>query len=148
MDYTIVDARPEHLDALETLEQLCFSMPWDRATLASQLPDTMHVFLVAVDASGAVQGYVGMMHVLDEGYISNVAVAPSVRRQGIGDGMIEELLRRAKALELAFVTLEVREHNEPAQALYRKHGFMAVGKRRNYYQAPVEDAVLMTKAFG
>ena len=148
MDYTIVDARPEHLDALETLEQLCFSMPWDRATLASQLPDTMHVFLVAVDASGAVQGYVGMMHVLDEGYISNVAVAPSARRQGIGDGLIEELLRRAKALELAFVTLEVREHNEPAQALYRKHGFAPVGKRRNYYQAPAEDAVLMTKEFG
>ena len=148
MDYTIVDARPEHLDALETLEQLCFSMPWDRATLASQLPDTMHVFLVAVDASGAVQGYVGMMHVLDEGYISNVAVAPSARRQGIGDRLIEELLHRAKALELAFVTLEVREHNEPAQALYRKHGFAPVGKRRNYYQAPVEDAVLMTKEFG
>ena len=148
MDYTIVDARPEHLDALETLEQLCFSMPWDRATLASQLPDTMHVFLVAVDASGAVQGYVGMMHVLDEGYISNVAVAPSARRQGIGDRLIEELLHRAKALELAFVTLEVREHNEPAQALYRKHGFAPVGKRRNYYQAPAEDAVLMTKEFG
>ena len=148
MDYAIVDARPEHLDELEALEQICFSLPWSREALVSQLPDPMHVFLVAVDASGAVLGYVGMMHVLDEGYISNVAVAPPARRQGIGDGLIEELLHRARALELSFVTLEVREHNEPAQALYRKHGFVPVGKRRNYYQAPVEDAVLMTKEFG
>ena len=148
MDYAIVDARPEHLDELEALEQICFSLPWSREALVSQLPDPMHVFLVAVDASGAVLGYVGMMHVLDEGYISNVAVAPPARRQGIGDRLIEELLHRARALELSFVTLEVREHNEPAQELYRKHGFVPVGKRRNYYQAPVEDAVLMTKEFG
>ncbi len=144
MAYSIVDAAPCHLEALEELEKQCFSLPWTREMLQSQLPDGMHEFLVA-EESGTVLGYVGMMFVLDEGYISNVAVAPQQRRRGIGDALILELLRRCEAHELAFVTLEVREHNEPAIALYRKHGFEPVGLRKNYYEAPVENAILMTK---
>ena len=90
-------------------------------------------------------GYVGMMCVLDEGYIANVAVSPDWRRQGIGDALIAELLRRAVSRELAFVTLEVRAGNEAAKALYAKHGFVPVGLRKKYYASPTEDAVLMTK---
>lgn len=145
MAYRIVNAEPRHLDALETLERQCFSIPWTREMLESQLPDGMHEFLVAEAEDGEVQGYVGMMSVLDEGYISNVAVSPTYRRQGIGDGLIRELMLRAEQRKLAFVTLEVREHNEPAIALYRKHGFQPVGLRKNYYEAPRENAVLMTK---
>ena len=85
-----------------------------------------------------------MMTVLDEGYISNVAVAPEHRRKGCADALITALLSRAALRELSFVTLEVREHNEPAIALYRKHGFVPVGLRKNYYEAPVENALLMT----
>ena len=144
MAYSIVDAAPCHLETLEELEKQCFSLPWTREMLQSQLPDGMHEFLVA-EENGTVLGYVGMMFVLDEGYISNVAVAPQQRRRGIGDALILELLRRCEAHELAFVTLEVREHNEPAIALYRKHGFEPVGLRKNYYEAPVENAILMTK---
>ena len=81
---------------------------------------------------------------LDEGYISNVAVHPDARRQGIGDALIDALAAKAAELELAFLTLEVRESNAPAIALYAKHGFHPVGKRKNYYDAPKEDAVLMT----
>ena len=90
-------------------------------------------------------GYVGMMFVLDEGYISNVAVAPAFRRRGIADALIAELLRRADALSLSFVTLEVREHNIPAISLYENNGFVRVGLRKNYYQKPCENAVLMTR---
>ncbi len=147
MKYRIVDAAPSHLDRLEDLERQCFSLPWSRVTLLGQFPDEHHVFLVAEDAAGNAVGYVGMMTVLDEGYISNVAVAPAFRRQGIADLLITELLDRARIRELSFVTLEVREHNEPAIALYRKHGFLPVGLRKDYYEAPKENALLMTKYF-
>ncbi len=140
----ITDVQPHHLPQIEELEKQCFSMPWTWEQLMSQLPDDGHEFLAA-EEDGKVLGYVGMMTVLDEGYISNVAVDPAVRRQGIGDLLIEELLARAEIRALSFVTLEVREHNEPAIELYRKHGFVPVGLRKNYYTLPVENALLMTK---
>ena len=143
MDLQITDAEEGMLPQLEELEKLCFSMPWTIEQLRSQLPDEHHVFLTARKGEHLL-GYVGMMVVLDEGYISNVAVAPEARRRGIGDALIEELMRRADLLKLALVTLEVRQSNAPAAALYEKHGFTAVGIRKNYYDLPREDAVLMT----
>ena len=64
--------------------------------------------------------------------------------RGIADALLDALCARAAALDLAFLTLEVRASNAPAIALYRKHGFQTVGQRRNYYQKPDEDALLMT----
>ena len=144
MEYRIVNAELRHIEQLEQIEQACFSMPWTREQLESQLPDSCHVF-IAAESGKAVLGYVGMMYIIDEGYISNVAVAPEYRRQGIADALIDELMGRAAALNLAFVTLEARQSNSPAIALYKKHGFVPVGVRKNYYELPKEDAVLMTK---
>ena len=128
---------------IAALERACFSAPWTRAQLAGQLPDDRHVFLIAA-AGETVLGYANFLHVLDEGDIGNVAVAPEHRRQGIADALLDALCARAAALNLAFLTLEVRASNAPAIALYRKHGFQTVGQRRNYYQKPDEDALLMT----
>lgn len=144
MEYRIVNAELRHIEQLEQIEQACFSMPWTKEQLKGQLLDSCHVFIVA-ESGEAVLGYVGMMYIIDEGYISNVAVAPEYRRQGIADALIDELTRRAAALYLAFVTLEARQSNSPAIALYKKHGFVPVGVRKNYYELPKEDAVLMTK---
>ena len=144
MDLRIRDARPGDLDRLAELESLCFSVPWTREQLESQMPDAHHVFLVG-EEDGCVLGYVGMMTVLDEGFISNVAVAPEARRRGIGRALAAELLDRAETLSLSFVTLEVREHNDPAIALYAGLGFVPVGLRKNYYDSPKENALLMTK---
>ena len=146
MDFTIINAGAEHIEHIERLEEECFSLPWTRDFIRSQLPDEQHIFLAAM-AGEQLLGYVGMMYVVDEGYISNVAVAQSCRRRGIADALLDELTRRAEALELAFMTLEVRESNDPAIALYAKHGFTVVGKRKNYYVFPKEDAILMTKFF-
>ena len=140
---SITDAHERHLDALEELETLCFSVPWTREQLRSCLPDGQHVLLVA-EEDGRLLGYVGMLFVLDEGYIANVAVAPDARRRGVASALIRELLARARALELSFATLEVRAGNVPAIALYEGFGFVPVGRRKNYYDAPKEDAVLMT----
>ncbi len=144
MDYTIVSAGERHLDALRKLEERCFSVPWTREQLRAELPDAHHEFLAA-ESGEDVLGYVGMMYVLDEGYISNVAVAPEHRRQGIAAALLRELLRRAEALGLSFVTLEVRASNEAAIALYGGFGFLPVGRRKGYYSEPKEDALLMTK---
>ena len=143
MEFRIVDVSVEHIPQIEEIERECFSRPWTAEQLMSQMRDAQHEFIAAVDDS-RVLGYVGLMYVLDEGYISNVAVRPEARRQGIGDALIDALAEKAKTLELAFLTLEVRESNAPAIALYAKHGFHPVGKRKNYYDAPKEDAVLMT----
>ena len=146
MIYEIINASEKHVEQLEQLEKVCFSMPWTRDFLISQLPDDRHIFIAAADGE-KVLGYVGMMYVIDEGYISNVAVAPEYRRQGIADALILELIDRCKILKLSFVTLEVRAGNSPAISLYEKHGFSPVGRRKNYYDFPKEDAILMTKFF-
>lgn len=140
----IDDVREEQLEKIEEIEKACFSMPWTIEQLRSQMKDSQHEFIAALDDEGRVLGYVGMMYVLDEGYISNVAVAPEARRQGIGRDLIKELMARAAVLGLAFVTLEVRCSNAAAIALYEKQGFIPVGKRKNYYDFPREDAILMT----
>ena len=145
MEYRIIDTTEAQLEQIEAIEQQCFSCPWTLDQLRSQLSDDRHVFLAAVTENGAVLGYVGMMFVLDEGYISNVAVAPARRRQGVADALISALMMRAEELGMAFVTLEVRAGNEPAKALYAKHGFVPVGRRKNYYDLPKEDAILMTR---
>ena len=130
------------LERIAELEGKCFSMPWTREQLDAQLGEG-HVFL-AVCENGEIIGYVGMMYVLDEGYISNVAVVPEQRRRGAAAALLSELEKRARALGLAFLTLEVRQGNAPARALYEKAGYEIEERRKNYYEHPREDAVLMT----
>ena len=143
MEFILSDAREELLPQIQKIEQHSFSVPWTEAMLRMQLAPDSHVFLTA-EADGQVVGYVGLMYVLDEGYISNVAVHPDWRRKGAADALLTELEARARKLMLSFLTLEVRESNAPAIALYEKHGYRAVGRRRNYYEKPTEDAILMT----
>jgi ribosomal-protein-alanine N-acetyltransferase len=94
-----------------------------------------------------VLGYAGLETVLDEGYITNIAVRPDARRQGVASALLGVFLRFSGAHKLSFLTLEVRESNAAAIALYAGHGFSAVGRRKNYYDDPREDAVLMTHHF-
>ena len=138
---TVIPMEERHLAALAEIEKACFHAPWSAAMLREELGKG--IFLVA-EQDGAAVGYVGCQTVLDEGYISNVAVAPEARRRGIGQALISELMERAAALKLAFVTLEVRCGNAAAIALYEKQGFVPVGRRKNYYDFPREDAILMT----
>jgi len=139
----LINATERWLSAVAALERQCFSDPWSVEMLRPELPDESHEFLLAVEGEELL-GYVGLMTVLDEGYLSNVAVSSAYRRQGIAEALLTALLARARARRLSFVTLEVRAGNTPAQTLYRKLGFQEVGVRRGYYEHPKEDAVLMT----
>lgn len=138
---TIVPMAERHLAALAEIEKACFHAPWSESMLREELGKGL--FLVA-ERDGQAVGYVGCQTVLDEGYITNVAVSPDCRRQGIGRALIAALVSRARAQDLAFVTLEARASNAPAIALYEGAGFGRVGARKNFYTAPTEDAVLMT----
>ncbi len=144
MEIRITDAREELLPQIQQIEQQSFSVPWTETMLRLQLEPDSHIFLTA-EAAGDVIGYIGMMYVLDEGYISNVAVHPLWRRRGVADALLDALTERARQKILSFLTLEVRESNAPAIALYEKHGFRSVGRRKNYYEKPTEDAILMTR---
>ena len=113
-----------------------------------ELENQCAAFLVAEDSvSGRVLGYAGLMVVADEGYITNVAVFPEYRRQGIAAQILQVFLQFAAANHLAFLTLEVRPSNAAAIALYQGFGFEEVGRRKNYYDLPKEDALILTKYF-
>ena len=143
----IVPMAAEHLDEVAELEKICFSDPWSRNLLAESLKDELSAFLVALDDGGYVAGYAGVKVVLDEGYIDNIAVRPDCRRRGVAGQLLQVFLNFAAANRLAFLTLEVRPSNTPAIALYEKYGFRTVGRRKNYYEHPTEDAVIMTRTF-
>lgn len=140
----IVPMTADHLDQVAELERVCFSAPWSRKMLAEELENDCAAFLVAEDADGTVVGYAGLLVVLDEGYITNVAVKPELRRQGIASQLLEVFINFAKGNHLAFLTLEVRPSNTAAIVLYGRHGFRSTGRRKNYYEHPKEDAIIMT----
>ena len=148
MSVKIVPMTADHLEELEKLERICFSRPWSRKMLAEELENQCAAFLVAEDSvSGRVLGYAGLMVVADEGYITNVAVFPEYRRQGIAAQILQVFVQFAEANRLAFLTLEVRPSNAAAIALYQGFGFEEVGRRKNYYDLPKEDALILTNYF-
>ncbi|MEY8386398.1 ribosomal protein S18-alanine N-acetyltransferase [Oscillospiraceae bacterium 38-13] len=144
MKVRIVPMNGDYLDEVAELERVCFPDPWSRNMLKEELENDLTAFLVALDEGGAVAGYAGLQVVLDEGYILNVAVRPDCRRRGVAGQLLNVFLNFAKGNRLAFLSLEVRASNYSAIALYGSRGFRGVGRRKNYYEHPKEDAVIMT----
>ncbi len=144
----IVPMKTEHLDEVAALERECFTTPWSRNMLAEELDNALSAFLVALDETDRVVGYAGLQVVLDEGYITNIAVRSDCRRRGVAGKLLDVFERFAEGNHLAFLTLEVRASNYAAIALYGRHGYRGAGRRTNYYEHPKEDAVIMTREFG
>lgn len=142
----LVTMSPHHLDDLAKLEQLCFAEPWTREGLAAELSSDTAVFLVA-EYAGETAGYAGMHCVCGECYVDNIAVFPKFRRKGIGRALTRELLRRAKIQGAKFLSLEVRPSNTAALRLYQSLGLKQVGRRKNFYRSPTEDAIILTFFF-
>lgn len=136
-DFTAVDAA-----AAAEIERGCFSDPWSEQSLASEAVCPLTVALAARAAAGLV-GYVFLSYDGALGYISNVAVRPDCRRTGIGRELISALLDRACSMGIETITLDVRDTNEAAIALYRSLGFREAGRRRSFYRLPVQDSVIM-----
>ena len=149
MNIKIVPMNADHLEELEKLERLCFSRPWSRKMLAEELDNQCAAFLVAVEPETEQPvGYAGLLVVADEGYITNVAVFPEYRRRGVAAQLLSVFENFARGNHLAFLTLEVRPSNTAAIALYESFGFRQAGRRKNYYDLPKEDALILTKTYG
>ena len=134
----------EDLLQVETIEQESFSMPWSFDAFKSTLAQKDTLYLVACEEMQII-GYCGMYISFDEGEIPNVAVRSDFRNRGIGEVMLKELLLQAQERGVASVFLELRKSNEAAKCLYEKLGFETAGIRKNFYEQPVEDAVIMWK---
>lgn len=126
------------------IEAASFSIPWSLRAFTDTVEKPNFRYLVAEEA-GEILGYCGFLYVLDEAEIPNVCVKASARRQGVGRKMLEVLITEAKTLGIAVLYLEVRESNEAAKALYASLGFLPNGIRKNFYEQPQENAVLMSK---
>ena len=142
----ITNMSEQHVAQVAELEKLCFSDPWSEKSVASELDNELSLWLVAVEEN-TVAGYIGSQTVMDETDMMNVAVHPDHRKQGIATslivGLVEELSKRGSHS----LTLEVRSSNHGAIALYRKLDFTEVGRRKNYYRNPREDALILRKEF-
>ena len=148
MKVNIIPMNADHLEELEKLERICFSRPWSKKMLSEELENQCAAFLVAEEPlTHKVVGYAGLMVMADEGYITNVAVFPEYRRRGIAAQIIKVFCDFARGNHLAFLTLEVRPTNAAAISLYQSFGFEEVGRRKNYYDLPKEDALILTRYF-
>ncbi|MBQ5901116.1 MAG: ribosomal protein S18-alanine N-acetyltransferase [Clostridia bacterium] len=132
--------------AVAKIEEVCFSHPWSEKTILEAYNSNTK-FFVCENGQGDVIGYAGLSHVVDEGYVTNIAVLPEFRGFHIGKRLVDALIKYAEENKLAFITLEVRESNLPAINLYEKSGFKQVGTRKNFYDSPKENASLMTREF-
>ena len=143
-DMIIREMLPEDLDEVCRIEAENFSEPWSRNGFLDSMKEPGTCYLTVL-AEGSVVGYCGMLQVLDEADITNVAVDGRYRSQGIGFAMLSRLMEYGKERGVAAFTLEVRQSNAAAIRLYEKLGFENCGIRKNFYAKPTENAVIMWK---
>jgi ribosomal-protein-alanine N-acetyltransferase len=141
---TIERMTAETVQYAAELERRCFSRPWSMEAILYELDNPLAVYLVA-RLEGEPAGYAGMHDIAGEGYITNVAVSPERRRKGVASALVKALLAYGEENALELLTLEVRESNLAARTLYAGFGFVPLGLRRNFYEAPTEDAIIMTR---
>ena len=133
------------------IESLSFAEPWTEEMFLHELNSELNSELIVEslvarvdEGSGErITGFLCAWVVCGELHINNIGVHPSYRRRGIASQLLEEVLRRARAKEVTVGYLEVRASNEAAAAMYKRYGFQPIGRRRNYYDHPQEDAIVM-----
>lgn len=142
--YTIEAMRLEDIPEVLHLEREAFGqMAWHAGDFEAAIASKCD-FPLVIRTTG-LAGYAVLRIIAPEAEVENICVAPACRRSGVGEALMEEMLRLATERDAERIFLEVRAHNEPAKALYRKRGFVESYRRRNYYQGPTEDAIIMMK---
>ena len=137
---------PAHLDDVYELERLTFSDAWSPSSLLSSFESPHSLFFSAGDEeSGKRLGYSIVYCLSGEAQILNIAVSEYERERGIGSALMQAMIDGAIARGCELFLLEVRVSNSPAIALYEKFGFQMIGRRKNYYVKPTEDALIMQR---
>lgn len=139
----IEESTPQDIPAMVSIENECFSEPWSEKAFRAAFTDGISYFISA-KTDGILVGYAGMYNVLDEGYVYNLAVSEKFRGNKIGKKLIKNLLDYSKNKNLSFLSLEVRKSNQIAINLYQKAGFEIIGTRKDFYNFPKEDGIIMT----
>lgn len=142
-DITVRPMKESDVPQVVAIEKALFSMPWSEEAFREELQNQQAVIVVA-DVSGEIAGFADMREICGECYINNVGVSEKYRRQGIGAALMQALEDNASE-NAEFITLEVRQSNEAAIAMYKRLGYIKVGSRKDFYEQPAEDADLMTK---
>ena len=142
MEYRRMEERD--LEQVAAIEEATFSMPWSKEAFLESMNNPSHVYVVACEEE-VICGYCGMWGVAGEGQINNVAVKSDVRGRGTGYELVRFLLKEGEEQGVETFTLEVRESNAAAIHVYEKAGFQNVGIRKNFYDKPKENAVIMWK---
>ena len=139
-------AEEKDLPRIAVMEKLYFSLPWSEKMLRESLHQAQYTMLVAEDCTdGEIAGYVTLLNAAGEGNIMNVAVSDAMRRQGIAGKLLTEVMQRGREEGICDYTLEVRKSNKAAVSLYEGLGFRTEGVRKDYYEQPREDALIMWK---
>lgn len=126
------------------VEKMCFTVPWTERSVEAQIMTDGSITAVIRDDNAQDQpvGYICGQSVSDECELYRIAVVPTYRKQGIADRLMNYFLDKCRGNGIRNVFLEVRCDNDPAKKLYEKHGFIEVGRRRNYYTEPICDALI------
>ena len=139
----IVPLKEEYIEKIVETEKLCFSVPWSESSVRMLLGEPWRAFVCLRDGNFA--AYCGIMLVLDEISIMNIATLPQFRRQGCAKELLAKVYEYAEEKGAKTIVLEVRESNLSARALYLSEGFSEIGKRQSYYTNPLEAAIIMEK---
>lgn len=142
--WEIRPVEPGDLDGVYAVFSACITPCWRRETFAARLGEPEAVVL-ALWLEGRPVGFLDGQCAFGVCELNNIAVLPQYRRQGGGNALLLELARTAKKRDCGVIQLEVRQSNRAALDFYRENGFILVGRRKNYYTAPVEDALLLDK---
>lgn len=132
----------EDIASVERLEKLCFSSPWSRDEIKATFLREDSIYCIA-EKEGVVIAYAAFFFVLEEANIINIAVDPEYRRQGVANKLMEFVMIQIAKQSLEKVILEVRESNVAAIELYKAFGFKSEGVRKNFYEKPTENGIVM-----
>lgn len=135
----------DDVDAIAAVETVCFTAPWSHQAFYGELADNPYAKYIVAELDGKIIGYAGVWIIFDEGHVTNIAIHPECRGNYYGENMVRYLMKFARACGAGKMTLEVRSSNTIAQALYKKLGFEARGRRKGYYSESKEDAIIMWK---
>jgi [ribosomal protein S18]-alanine N-acetyltransferase len=149
LDLTIKPISVDEIEPVVILDRLCFGGLWSIDSYRRELTnDNSHFLGVSIDRSlepetSGIIGFGCFWAILDEAHITLLGVHPQYQRQGLGKLLICALLDKARSIEMARATLEVRASNQGAIDLYERFGFQTVGRRKKYYQDTGEDGIIM-----
>ncbi len=148
-EFEIKSLSSEHISSVAKLEELCFSMPISVNNLRSILINGIGNGFVCIETNSCrIAAYGGVIVAADEAQVLNIATHPDFRKRGLGKEIVKTIIDYSKGRGAEYITLEVRENNIAAISLYKSFGFCEVGRLKQYYKNPCEDALILKLELG